>query len=320
MVNTKPLIVCAADLQHVPKARRILEGCGRVQYIDTEEETLATALAEADAYFATLRVQLTRELMAQAPKLRVVVTPSTGLDHIDLGGARELGIVVLGLKEDRELLDRITATAELAWALILACARRLPEAVGTVHQGRWSRDQLRGSQIAYKTLGILGCGRLGTMVAEYGRAFRMKVIGCDRGKIDLPGVEQVSFEQLLRESDVLTVHIHLTEENRGLVNRDTLAAMKHGAILVNTSRGAIIDEAALLEALRHGPLKAAGLDVIDGEWRKDLAEHPLIVYARSHHNLIITPHVGGVTFESQEMAFDAAATMLADYLKAGTRS
>jgi len=142
----------------------------------------------------------------------------------------------------------------------------------------------------------------------------MKILGCDLRTINLPGVEQVSFERLLRDSDILTIHIHLTDQNRGLIGRDALAAMKPGSILINTSRGAIIDEAALIDALENGPLAAAGLDVIEGEWREDMTDHPLMVYARTHHNLIITPHVGGVTYEAQEMAYEATAQNLADYL------
>jgi len=309
-----PVIVCAADLGHLPATRRLLESVGQVRYVDAAPESLREALPRADAYFASMHVRITGEMIAQAPRLRAIATPSTGLDHIDLEAAQARGIAVLGLKDDRKLLDRITATAELAWALLLGCARRFPEAMAAVRQGRWARDAVRGHQIAYKTLGILGCGRLGTMMADYGRAFRMKVLGCDLRPIDLPGVEQVSFDRLLRESDVLTIHIHLTDQNRGLIGRDELSAMKPGSILINTSRGAIIDEAALLDALENGPLAAAGLDVIEGEWREDIAEHPLMVYARTHHNLIITPHVGGVTYEAQEMAYNATAQNLANYL------
>jgi len=309
-----PVIVCAVDLDHLPGTRRLLESFGEVRYVDAAPESLREALPDADAYFASMQVRITGEMIDQSPRLRAIATPSTGLDHIDLDAARERGIAVLGLKDDRKLLDRITATAELAWALLLACARRFPEAMAAVRRGQWARDEVRGHQIAYKTLGILGCGRLGTMMAEYGRAFRMKILGCDLRTIDLPGVEQVSFERLLRDSDVLTVHIHLTEENRGLIGRDALAAMKPGSILVNTSRGAIIDEAALIDALENGPLAAAGLDVIEGEWREDMTEHPLMVYARTHHSLIITPHVGGVTYEAQAMAYEAATQKLADYL------
>jgi len=311
---TRPVIVCAADLGHLPEVRQILEHAGRVHYIPADPEALARAVRDADAYYASMHVQLTGAMIEQAAKLRAIATPSTGLDHIDLDAARAHGIAVLSLKDDRTLLDRITATAELTWALILACARRFPEAFDMVRRGVWARDLVRGHQIAYKTLGILGCGRLGAMVAEYGRAFRMRVLGCDKRTVDLPGVEQVSFEQLLRESDILTIHIHLTEENRRLIDRKALASMKPGSILVNTSRGAILDEEALLDALENGPLMAAGLDVIEGEWREDIADHPLIRYAATHPNLVITPHVGGVTHEAQEMAYTAAAEKLAAFL------
>ena len=311
----RPIVVCAADLGHLPAVRQLLDTHCEVRFVSATPESLAAALPQADAYFASLQVRITRELMASAPRLRAIATASTGLDHIDIAAARELGIAVLSLKDDRQLLDRITATAELTWLLILACARRLPEAMNAVRDGRWARDEVRGHQIAYKTLGILGCGRLGSIVAQYGVAFRMKVLACDIRPIELSGVERVSFDRLFRESDILSIHIHLTDETRGLVSRTVLQSMKPGSILINTSRGAIVDEAALLDALENGPLTAAGLDVIEGEWRSDIADHPLMVYARSHPNLVITPHVGGVTFESQEMAFTAAASKLLDWLR-----
>ena len=310
----RPVVVCAVDLAHLPAVCGLLESCGEVRYIQATPEALAAAIADADAYFASMHVRITADMMAAAPGLRAIATPSTGLDHIDLEAARQRGIAVLSLKDDRQLLDRITATAELTWALILACSRRFPEAMEAVRRGAWARDLVRGHQIAYKTLGVLGLGRLGTMVAQYGLAFRMRVLGCDIRPVDLPGVQRVDLDRLLGESDVLTIHVHLTEETRGLIGRRRLQAMKPGSILINTSRGAIVDEAALLEALRDGPLAAAGLDVIEGEWREDIADHPLMAYARTHPNLIITPHVGGVTCESQEMAYQAAARKLVDWL------
>lgn len=310
-----PLLVCAADLGHLPEARRILEDAFCVRYVAPTEAALREHLPPAAAYYAALHVQLTRSLIEAAPLLRAVATASTGLDHLDVEAMRQRGVALLCLKDDRALLDQITATAELAWALILACARRLPAAVEAARQGHWARDLFRGHQIAYKTLGILGCGRLGSIMAQYGRAFRMNVIACDRLPIQLPGVEFVSFHELLRQADILTIHIHLTPENRGLIGREALAQMKPGAMLINTSRGAIVDETALLEALTSGHLAAAGLDVIEGEWRDDLLAHPLIAYARSHENLIITPHVGGVTYESQAMAYVAAAQKLVEYMK-----
>lgn len=311
-----PTIVSAADLGHIPEVQDELARCGEVRYVPATPDALIEALPEADAYFASLEVVLTDELMSHAPKLRAVATPSTGLDHIDLDAAARRNVAVLCLKDDRELLDGITATAELAWGLLLACARRFPEALEAARQGVWARDAMRGHQLAYQTLGILGCGRLGTIMAQYGQAFRMKVIGCDTRPVDMPGVifERVSFDRLLRESDVLSIHIHLTEANRKLIDTAALAKMKPTAILINTSRGALIDEEALRDALLHGRLAAAGLDVIEGEWRDDLDRHPLLEYARTHGNLVITPHVGGVTFESQAMAYTAAARKLCDFL------
>lgn len=310
----RPLIICAADLTHAPKARQILEDAFEVQYVSPDADTVEQSLKKADAYLACLQVQLTEEIINQARQLKVIVTPSTGLDHIDIEAATKARIKVLSLKDDRRLLDRITATAELAWALVLACSRRLPLAVATAKNGVWARDNLRGHQIAFKTLGILGCGRLGTIVAGYAHAFRMRVIACDKIKINLPYIEQVSFDDLLSQSDILSIHIHLTEKNRGIMDQKAFAQMKTGAVLVNTSRGAIIDEQAMLEALKSGKLSAAGLDVIDGEWMKDLRNHPLIQYMQNHDNLIITPHIGGVTYESQQMAFEAASLKLVDYL------
>jgi len=310
----KAVILCAADLSHAPEARAILEQGGQVRFIAPTPDKLALHLPEVHAYYAALSVQLTGEILAAAPLLKAVATASTGTDHLDLDALAQRGIPVLSLKEDRELLDRITATGELAWTLMLACLRRIPEAMRAAQQRHWARDELRGRQIAYKTFGILGCGRLGTIVSQYARAFRMRVVGCDKLDIDLPGVEKVSFEQLLRESDVLSIHIHLTDENRNLFDQDAFTKMKPGSILINTSRGAILDESALLAALKNGPLAAAGLDVIDGEWLDNLADHPLIAYSRSHDNLIITPHIGGVTVESQEMAYSASARKLIECL------
>lgn len=309
-----PVIICASDLAHLPETRQVLASAGEVRYVSATPEALQVAMPDADAYYASLRAQLTGELIRLALRLRVIATPSTGLDHIDLETARERNIAVLSLKDERDLLDRITSTAELAWALLLACVRRLPEAIDASRRGEWARDRLRGHQLAGKTLGILGMGRLGTIMAEYGQAFRMRVIGCDIRPVQIAGVEQVSFDRLIRESDVVSIHIHLNDRTRGLIGREQLASMKPGAVLINTSRGAIIDESALVDALCTGPLAAAGLDVINGEWRDDLDRHPLVCYAREHGNLVITPHVGGVTYEAQELAYAAAARKLVEYL------
>jgi len=134
--------------------------------------------------------------------------------------------------------------------------------------------------------------------------------------IDAPGVEMVDFDTLLGTADVISIHVHLTDANRSLIDAAAFAKMKEGVVIVNTSRGAIIDEAAFERSLRSGKVGAAGLDVIDGEWRDDLADHPLIRYAREHDNLVISPHVGGVTYESQAMTMQFVADKVAEAIRA----
>ena len=310
----KAVVVCAADLRHTVKAREILERVFDVRYVDPTPEAVAEHLAEAAGYYASLHVQLTKELMDQAPGLKAIATPSTGLDHLDLEEAARRGVEILCLKYDRELLDKITSTAELAWMLALGCSRHFYPAVSAARRGHWARDLYRGHQLSYRTFGILGCGRLGTIMSEYARAFRMEVLGNDIRDVQLEGVTMVSLDELLARSEILSVHIHLTEENRRFVDGPKMAKMRKGAILINTSRGAIVDEAAVLEMLESGHLSAYGTDVIEGEWRDDLDQHPLISYMQEHDNVLITPHIGGVCYESQDMACAATAQKLVDCL------
>lgn len=312
---TKPKILCMADLSASPSALAPLKDSADVTELAASREKLLGTISEFDIYIASLHIEFDQAVFEKATNLRAIVTPSTGLDHIDTSLAAERGITILSLKEETAFLESVTATAELAWALLLATIRRLPWAFEEAKQGNWARDAFRGRQLSGKTLGILGYGRLGRIVAEYGKAFRMRVIACDIKEIQAaPGVQLVDFQTLLAESDVLTLHIHLTEANRGLFDEAAFAGMKRGAVLINTSRGAIINEAALLQALDSCHLTGAGLDVIDGEWLTDLAAHPLIRYANSHDNLLISPHIGGVTWESQAMTLEFMVDKLKRHL------
>lgn len=315
MMN-RPRVLNMAETDLFPGIWGPLAGLAEVVTVPADAQVLADLLPDFDAYFATLHARLTADIIRQSPRLKVVATPSTGLDHLDLEAMAACGVALLSLREDTEFLDSITATAEMAWGLLLAVARKLPWSFAAAQRGEWARDRFRGVQLSGQTLGVLGYGRLGRMVAQYGQAFRMRVLACDvRVVAPAPGVRVVDFDTLLGESDVLSVHIHLTEANRGLLDAGAFARMKPGAILLNTSRGAIIDEEALLAALESGQLGGAGLDVIEGEWREDLAEHPLIRYAATHENLVISPHTGGVTLESQRMAIAHMIGKLARFLE-----
>ena len=305
-----------ADVSPFPQVFDPLAPLADVVTLPPDQQALADRLPGFDAYFASLHVRLTREIVQACERLRVIVTPSTGLDHLDLQAAEERGVALLSLRYDTDFLDSVTSTAEMAWALLLAVVRRLPWSFDAAKQGHWARDRFRGHQLSGMTLGILGYGRLKRIVAEYGRAFRMRVIACDvRQVTPAPGVEMVDPDTLLRESDVLSIHIHLTDENRHLINAEAFAQMKPTAWLINTSRGGIIDEQAFVAALENGRIAGAGVDVIEGEWREDLVDHPLIRYAREHENLVIAPHTGGVTVEAQRMTIERMVGKLKAFME-----
>ena len=311
-------VLCNDELKYQKDVLQPLEEISDIDYQEARYDLLLESINKYDAYFASAHVRTDRIVLERAKRLKVIATPSTGTDHIDVDVAKERNIVVLDLAKEFELLDSFSATAEMAWCLLLALIRHLPRAFEAAKAGRWARQEFSGAQLLGKTLGILGYGRLGKMMAEIAKGFRMRIIACDVKTLRVQGIEQVDFETLLSESDILSIHIHLTKETRGLLSRDAFSKMKHGIIIINTSRGAIIDEEALLNSLESGWVSGAGLDVIHGEWNQNLSEHPLIAYARRHDNLIITPHIGGATVESIVGAREFMARRLFDYLKSIT--
>ncbi len=308
-------VLSTMDISHCPQAFDLLKEQTDFTYMTADQEKLKEVINDYDIYISTLGVRVTKEMLDRQGRLKVIATPSTGTDHIDCAAAEANGITVLSLKKETKFLDRITATAELTWGLLLSVVRNIPTAFEAAKQGRWARDEFRGRQLSGKTLGILGYGRLGRIVADYGQAFRMKVLVNDVKSINSsPGIEVVDLDTLLKESDVLSIHIHLTDENKQFINATAFQKMKKSAVLINTSRGGIVDEQALIEALSSGQLAGAGVDVIDGEWDTDLANHPMIRYAKDHNNLIITPHIGGVAHEAQSMVFEFLAEKIMEHI------
>ena len=183
----------------------------------------------------------------------------------------------------------------------------------SIYEGRWAREKYTGWQLEGKTCGILGLGRLGNISAKIAKGFGMRVIANDVLDIKEDGVEMVEFDELLSESDMLTIHIHLTDDTRHIISFKELERMKDSSILINTSRGALIDEKALLHALEKKIIAGAALDMIDGEWDQSIISHPLIVYSKKKNNLVITPHIGGCTNESIYGARIFMAKKIANY-------
>jgi D-3-phosphoglycerate dehydrogenase len=239
----------------------------------------------------------------QSGNLKAVLSPTTGLDHIDLVAAHRHGVKLYHLRGQKTFLKQVSATAELTVGLMLAVLRNLPQALEAVKEGQWEPGPFRGREVAGKVLGIVGCGRLGSKVARVGRALGMNVLAFDPQVRRMPAgvIGTSSLHNLLRHSDVVSLHVPLLPETRYMIGRTELDQFKVGAVLINTSRGAVIDAEALLDALRSKKLAAAAVDVMEHEEQfvRD-GHHPLVDYARDHSNLLITPHIGGATFESVE--------------------
>lgn len=303
------------------EALAILRGIADVDLRPVTRAELLGIIAAYDAVIVRLAHRVDDEIMEKGTRLRAVVTATTGLNHIDLEAAERRGIAVLSLRGETRFLDSVTSTAEHTWGLILALARNIPRAHASVLARQWDRDRFRGVELSGRTLGIIGYGRLGRIVAEYGLAFRMRVLAADPGVERVPeAVCKVSLEELLQQSDVVSVHVPWSESTAGLIAGRELAMMKPGSYLVNTSRGGIIDEDALLRALETGPLAGAALDVLQDEhsgrhdWMQD---NRLIAYAAGNDNLLITPHIGGATFDAMRKTEIFMAKKLAAFLCSG---
>lgn len=311
-------ILVAESRGFSPRAADRLAALGEVTLADLDADGLPAAAAGADVLFVRLRNRVDGALLDAAPGLRAVVSPTTGLDHLDLDALGARGVAVLSLRGEHDFLRTVTATAEHTWALLLALLRRLPAASEAARRGDWDRDRFRGRELAGKVLGVVGLGRLGSMVARYGEAFGMTVVAHDPYREGWPdGVGRAAtLEALLARSDVVSLHVPLNEETRGLVGAAALAAMKPGAVLVNTSRGGVVDEAALVEAVLSGRLAGAALDVVAGEGTPGgPAASPAVRLAVGDDRVLVTPHVGGATLESMENTEIFMAEKLARWLR-----
>lgn len=296
----RPTILVAESSGIASRAVEILSQVGELVLADLDRVQLLATVPTADVLWVRLRNRIDEEVIRHAPRLQAIASATTGLDHIDLGAAERAGIRVISLRGANDFLKDIRATAELTLGLMLSLLRQIPRATRGVEAGEWNRDAFKGREIYRKTVGIVGFGRLGRIVAGYLSALGARVVATDPRGVDDSAIEAMSLRDLLACSDVVTIHASLSDSTRGLIGRHELATMKPGALLINTSRGEIVDDAALLELLASGHLGGAALDVLRGENAGGVAELPLVAYARTHAELLITPHIGGCTYESME--------------------
>ena len=270
---------------------------------DSSDPEFAEGLKTAAGLIVRSATKVDASLLNAAPDLRVVGRAGVGLDNIDVAAASERGVAVMNAPGGNTI-----SAAELTMALMLAVARRVTVADRSIRQGRWERSSLQGVELRGKTLGVIGAGRIGWEVAQRCRAFGMDVIVYDpylaAERVDERHLHLVSLDRLIESADVITLHVPLNAETRGLIGESTLARMKKGAFVLNVSRGGVVDEAALAKALNNGRIGGAGLDVYEHEPLSP--DSPLL----DAPNLVLTPHLGASTKEAQiQVALEVARSM-----------
>ncbi|HBH02461.1 MAG TPA: 3-phosphoglycerate dehydrogenase [Candidatus Rokubacteria bacterium] len=301
--DVRPLVVLAGPIH--PDGRAVLERDARVVVCDDDTEAgLARAAAEAQGILFRIKPRCTERLMAACPRLRVVGRHGVGLDTVDVPAATRLGVAVVHAPGSNS-----QAVAEHALMLMLACVKHTREVDRATRAGDWGARRGSNTELAGKTLGVVGVGNIGRRVAKLAGAFGMRVLGYDKyvpdDEVRRRGAEPVgSLEALLPRVDVLTCHTPLTPETAHMIDAQTLARLKPGAIFINTSRGGVQDERALFEALTRGHLGAAGLDV----WEEEPVprDNPLL----NLDTVVCSSHVAGVTVEAiRQMAVQVAGEM-----------
>ncbi|MDI6708020.1 MAG: hydroxyacid dehydrogenase [Candidatus Thermoplasmatota archaeon] len=278
-----------------------------VIYSELSYEALLEEIVSYDALIVRSRTRVTKEVIQAGENLKVIGRAGVGVDNIDVREASERKIIVVNAP-----ISSTISVAELTFAHMLALARNLTKADKTTKEGKWEKKSLMGIELNEKTLGLIGLGRIGSEVAKRARAFGMKCIAYDpyltKEKVREMGVEPVTLNTLLRDSDFITIHATLTKETKYLIGAKELAKMKSSAFLINCARGSIVDEKALYKVLRDKKIAGCALDVFEVEPPKD---SPLLKL----DNVIFTPHLGASTKEAQEKAGTIVAEQVLKVLK-----
>jgi D-3-phosphoglycerate dehydrogenase / 2-oxoglutarate reductase len=277
-----------------------------------DKDQLAAIIGDYDGLAIRSATKVTAKLLSRADKLRVIGRAGIGVDNVDVPAATAKGIIVMNTPFGNSI-----TTAEHAISLMLALARQIPAADISTQAGKWEKNRFMGVEITGKTLGIIGCGNIGSIVADRALGLKMKVIAFDpylspERAVDI-GVEKVELDELLRRSDFITLHTPLTEKTRNIIDGHALGITKRGVRIINCARGGLVNEAAVRDALDAGHVAGAAFDVFSTE---PATENPLF----GHPNVVCTPHLGAATTEAQENVALQVAEQMADYLLTGAIS
>ncbi|MEI7669575.1 MAG: phosphoglycerate dehydrogenase, partial [Pseudomonadota bacterium] len=273
-------------------------------------EELLKIIHEYDGIAIRSATKVTAKVLEAGKKLRVVGRAGIGVDNVDVKAATSAGVVVMNTP-----FGNSVTTAEHAISLMMSLARQIPVANSSTHAGKWEKNKFMGVEISGKTLGLIGCGNIGSIVADRAHGLKMKVISYDpfltKEKADSIQVEKVELDELLARADFITLHTPLTDSTRNILNKDTLAKTKKGVRIINCARGGLVNEADLKAAIDSGQVAGAGFDVFEEEPAKENILFGL-------ENFICTPHLGASTSEAQENVAVQVAEQMSEYLTIGT--
>lgn len=305
LTNNK--IICITPVKHIKGAYETLQECGTVYYessISADELKKTLIDEKINCIFTNpnkQRFKIDKAILSQTA-VEIVCTASTGLSHIDIDYCNKNEIKIISLTCDYDIITKITSTAEMSFALMMALIRNIPRSVESVRNYEWDYEQFIGRQLNTLTVGIIGYGRLGKIFAGFCQPFFKKILITDPFK-EIKEYTKVKINELLAKSDIIALHVHLNKETYHMINKESISKMKDNACLINTSRGSIVDEQAVIEMLNEGKLLGYATDVIEDELKEDISKSCLIREMKKGKNIIITPHIGGMTKEAQEIAY-----------------
>ncbi len=301
MKNLK--IIISEPFGQLDSLRDRLSQVGEIHYgpYNTRIE-FKKSVKEADIIMVRLKHMIDQDILNSAPNLKIIISATTGLNHIDLEGCSKRLIKVVSLRGEKEFLKYISSTAELAFGLLLSLIRKISAGNECVVNGGWNRDKYFGYSLSGLTLGILGLGRLGQLTAKYAKAFDMYILGYDPNKqVSCSNVDEVvELEELLTKSDVIMLHASHAPGEPPILGPKEFSLLKTNAYIINTARGELINERSLVTALKDNSLAGYAADVLANE--QDVKNNQIFKLANKYNNIILTPHIGGATYNEIQKA------------------
>ncbi len=299
------------------KAKQILKTVAK--YKDVKNLNFVKKCQKTNIIITRLGHNIDSKFLENFPNLIAIATATTGLNHINLNKISAKKITVLSLKDETKFLSSITATAEHHWALLLSLIRKVPKANESVKNYNWEREKFTGFQLKNKIIGIVGYGRIGKMIAKFSKSFGMQIIAHEKKKLkNKKMIRFVNLEELFRTSDIISINLSLTSDTEKIISKELLFSTKNNVYIINTSRGELIDEEALVEKIKKGKIGGFATDVLSNELSKTsdfFKKNKLVELSNKNKNIIITPHIGGACTDAMRETEVFIAKKIVKFIK-----